>query len=51
VPDRSCLSCRTTASHVDDEVKLVRRFRQLQRLTNKSSAGFRWEVAIERLCG
>src|SRR5215813_3577184 len=49
VPDRSCLACWTTASHVDDEVKLVRGLGQLERLTNDHPQGFIGEVAIERL--
>src|SRR5689334_15506506 len=48
MPDRSCLAGWTTTRHVDDEVKLVRRLGQLQRLTNDHPQGFVGEVAIER---
>src|SRR3954462_11578766 len=34
VTNRSCLARRAAARDVDDEVELVRRFRQLQRLAN-----------------
>jgi hypothetical protein len=42
------LARRTTASTVDDEVKFVCGFSQLQRLTNDHPQGFVGEVAIER---
>jgi len=49
VTDRTRLARRTTASYVDDEIKLVRSFRQLQWLTNDHPQRFVREVALERL--
>ena len=48
VSDRSCLARRTTASDIDDEVKLVRGFSQLQGLTNDHSQSLVGEVAVKR---
>src|ERR1051325_1371202 len=48
MPDRSRLAGRTTAGDVDDEVKLVRGFSQLQGLTNNHSQSFIGEVAVKR---
>src|SRR6185295_9258294 len=42
------LARRTTTFNVDDEVKFVRGFSQLQRLTNDHPQRFVGEVAIER---
>ena len=47
VSDRSRLARRTTAGDIDDEVKLVRGFSQLQWLTNNHSQSFIWEVAVK----
>ena len=46
--DRSGLARWTTAGHVDDEIKLVRGFSQLQGLTNDHSQGFVGEVTVKR---
>src|SRR5688500_313474 len=48
VPDRSCLTRRSTAGDVDYEVKLAGRFSQLQRLTNDHSQRFVREITFER---
>src|SRR5215213_5215196 len=48
VSDRSRLASRTTAGDVDDEVKLVRGFSQLQGLTNDHSQSFIREVPVKR---
>src|SRR5215208_3541294 len=47
VSDRSRLASRTTAGDVDDEVKLVRGFSQLQGLTNNHSQSFVREVTVK----
>jgi hypothetical protein len=48
VSDRSGLARWTTASDVDNQIKLVRGFSQLQGLTNDHSQRFVGEVTIER---
>ena len=48
VPDRARLSRRATAGHVDNEIKLACRFRQLQRLTNDHAQGFVREISVKR---
>src|ERR1044071_1819758 len=48
VSDRSSLARRTTASDVDNQIKLVRGFSQLQGLTNDHPQRFVGEVSIER---
>jgi hypothetical protein len=48
VPDRARLARWTTASYVDDQVKLVRGFSQLQGLTNNHPQSFIWKIAVER---
>src|SRR5215210_4088595 len=47
VSDRSRLASRTTAGDIDDEVKLVRGFSQLQGLTNNHSQSFIREVTVK----
>jgi hypothetical protein len=49
VSDRSCLARRPTAGDVDNQIKLVRGFSQLQGLTNDHSQRFVGKVSIERL--
>src|SRR5688572_16786979 len=49
VTNRSRLAGRAAARDVDDEVELVRRFRQLQRLANDHAQRFIWEIPVERL--
>lgn len=48
VSDRSGLARWTTASDVDNQIKLVRRFSQLQGLTDDHSQRFVGKVSIER---
>src|ERR1041384_6887040 len=48
VSNRSSLARRTTASHIDNQIKLVRGFSQLQGLTDDHPQRFVGEVSIER---
>jgi hypothetical protein len=49
VTNRARLSRWTTARHVNDQIKLISRLRQLQRLADDHAQCFVWKIAIKRL--